>query len=75
MDDDAADGLHKAGLDTLHRKPEVKRATGWSDSKLYAEIAKGNFDPPVKTAGLRASAWWGSSIRKHQAKLKAQAKQ
>jgi predicted DNA-binding transcriptional regulator AlpA len=72
MDDDAADRLGKVGIDTLHKIGEVKRATGWSASKIYAEVQAGRFDGPVKTAGSRGSAWWGSSLRKHQARLKSQ---
>jgi predicted DNA-binding transcriptional regulator AlpA len=59
------------GIDILFKEPDVCRFTGWSRSKLRAEIALGNFDPQVKT-GARGSAWFGESIRKHQAKLKAQ---
>jgi predicted DNA-binding transcriptional regulator AlpA len=55
----------------LYKEPQVCDFTGWSRSKLRAEIAKGNFDPPIKT-GLRGSAWFESSITRHQAKLKTQ---
>ena len=45
--------------------PSLPEVTGWSKSKIYMEIAKGNFPPGVKL-GPRLRGWPASSITEWQ---------
>jgi prophage regulatory protein len=49
------------------RKPAVLEATGWGNSKLYDEIAKGRFPKPVRlTPDGRAVIWWADEVEAFQ---------
>jgi predicted DNA-binding transcriptional regulator AlpA len=49
------------------RKPEVLRATGWSNSTLYKKISEGKFPRPTKIdpAG-RVSVWFDDQVAEIQ---------
>jgi predicted DNA-binding transcriptional regulator AlpA len=49
------------------RKPAVLAATGWSNSTLYAYIAKGKFPKPTKLdPDGRAVVWWSDEVEAFQ---------
>lgn len=49
------------------RKPEVLRATGWSNSTLYEKIAKGKFPKPSKLdPDGRVVIWWEDEVAAFQ---------
>jgi prophage regulatory protein len=45
------------------RAPEVRRATGYGKSSIYALMQAGKFPKPVKMAGGGAVAWRASEIQ------------
>lgn len=47
--------LHKAGVDSMVRKPVVCAVKSWSRATLYRRIAEGNFPKPLKRG--RYSEW------------------
>lgn len=49
------------GTEAFLRLPEVSRRVGFSKSRLYALISKGQFPQPIRI-GQRASAWLESEI-------------
>lgn len=48
-------------LQRIYRLPDVKAVTGLSRSTIYANIATGQFPPPLKL-GARSSGWLESEI-------------
>ena len=43
-------------MDTLIRRPEVQRRTGYSKASIYRLVHAGDFPAPVRL-GVRAVAW------------------
>ena len=58
------------------RKPAVLEATGWKQSTLYEQIAKGTFPKPFKldpTGDTRAVGWWADEVEAFQERVAAAA--
>jgi prophage regulatory protein len=49
------------------KKPAVLAATGWSNSTLYAAIARGKFPRPTRLdPDGRAVIWWADEVEAFQ---------
>lgn len=58
-------------VQNILREPEVLRVMGFSHFKLWDDVRKGEFPPPIKI-GVRAVGWLSDEITAHQNRLKAE---
>ena len=58
-------------IQNILREPEVLRVMGFSHFKLWDDVRKGDFPPPIKI-GVRAVGWLSDEIAAHQKRLKAE---